>query len=93
MKYAILSGYETNYDVLMDILYESENLIQDDDEEMNYPFIVLTSKEYKEWMKVKEAYEMWQERFSEADYESTVKPREPFQTMEDVEREMKEFLK
>jgi|LakMenE18May11ns_1017448.scaffolds.fasta_scaffold8608571_1 hypothetical protein len=81
MKYAIFSEYETNYDV------------QDGNDEMDYPFIVLTSKEYKEWMKVKEAYEMWQEKFSEAAYENTLKPREPFQTIEDVEREIREFLK
>lgn len=93
MKYALQCDHEPCYDILMDILYESENLIQDDSDEMDYPFIVLTSKEHKEWMKVKEAYEMWQERFSDAAYESNLKPREPFQTMNDYEREVKEFLK
>lgn len=92
MKYAILEE-DYQFDVLMDTLYESENLIKEGDEEMDYPFIELTSKEYKEWERVKSLYEKWQERFSEAALESTLKPREPFQTMEDVEREMREFLK
>lgn len=93
MKYAITEEHGYQYDLLMDILYESENLIEKGDEEMNYPFIVLTPKEHKEWEKVKNTYEKWQERFAEAAYQSTLKPREPFQTMEDVEREMREFLK
>jgi hypothetical protein len=92
MKYAIIGYDESHLDILMNILYESENLIDDDDEK-DYPYIVLTSKEHEEWEKVKEAYENWQERFSEAAYESTLKPREPFQTMEDFEKEVKEFLK
>lgn len=92
MKYAIIDEHEYQYDVLMDILYESENLIEEGDEEMNYPFIVLTPKEHKEWEKVKNAYEKWQDRFSEAAYQSTLKPREPFQTMEDYEKEVAEFL-
>lgn len=93
MRYAILEEHDYQLDVLMDILYESENRIEEGDEEMDYPSIELSPKEHKEWERVKSLYEKWQERFSDAIYQSKLKPREPFQTMEDVEKEMREFLK
>lgn len=95
MKYYILPSDEPTFELLFDICAESDMISEEGD-----PYILLDDKEYKSFLKAEKAYNEWQDKIGELYCKQIEKlnkanavPREPFQTMEDYDKEVREFLK
>jgi hypothetical protein len=99
MKYYILSSDVPTFELLFDMCAESDMISEEGD-----PYILLDDKEYKSFLKAEKAYNEWQDKIGELyckhkqiENEKLNKanavPREPFQTMEDYDKEVREFLK